>query len=110
MTYTDQLEEEWLRSLICEAERDLVFLWHITRGSFGGPTYAENELPSAIGRVSGSLIKSGCSVGFGDPDDKTWQPETDLANAEDPGAEIAARWVADPKEVEFLVFARRRSC
>jgi hypothetical protein len=110
MTYTDQLEQEWIRSLICEAERDLVFLWHITTASFGGPTYAEDELPLVIKRVSGALIKSGCRVGFGNPDNKTWQPEAHLINAEDPGAEIAARWLADPKQVEFLVFARRHGC
>lgn len=106
MTDTDRLEQEWITSLVCEAERDLVFLWHITTGKFGGPAYAGEELPLAIERVSGALIRSGCSVGFADPDE-AWQPDMDLLNAENPGAAIAARWLVDPKDVEFLVFARQ---
>jgi hypothetical protein len=110
MTDTDRLEQEWIRSLICEAERDLVFLWHITTGRFGGRAYTSEELPLVVARVATALIKSGCKVGFGDPDDVAWQGDTDLMNAENPGAAIAARWLADPKDVEFLLFARRRSC
>jgi hypothetical protein len=49
-------------------------------------------------------------MGFGDLDRDTWQPDADLLRAENPGAAIAARWLADPKDGEFLVFARRRSC
>lgn len=109
MTDTDRIEEEWIRSLIGEAERDLVFLWHITSGSFGGRTYANDELPLVLARVATALIESGCKVGFGNPDDKGWQA-IDVLNAENPGAEIAARWRVNPKDVEFLVFARRPNC
>lgn len=110
MTARDQLEQEWIKSLVCEAERDLVFLWHIATGSFGGRSCTSEELPLVIARVTTALIMSGCKVGFGDPDGQAWQPDTELLQAENPGGVIAARWLADPKGVEFLVFARRRSC
>ena len=109
MNKTDRLEQEWIRSLTCEAERDLVFLWHIAAKKFDGPAYPGEVLPLVIARVTTALIRSGCTVGFGDPDGKTWQPDADLLNAENPGAMIGARWLADPKDVEFMVFARRRS-
>ena len=108
MTDTDHIEEEWIRSLTDEAKRDLVFLWHITSGRFGGRTYTSGELPSVVARVADALINSGCKVGFGDPDDKEWQSDIAVLNAENPGAEIAARWLAEPKNVEFLVFACHR--
>jgi hypothetical protein len=110
MTDTDRIEEEWIRSLTDEAERDLVFLWHITSGRFGGRTYASDALSLIVARVSNALIDSGCKVGFGNPDDNGWQADADILNAETPGAEIAARWLVNPKDVELLVFARRRSC
>lgn len=110
MSETDRLEQEWIRSLIYEAERDLVFLWHIAAAKFDGPAYPSEVLPSVIARVTTAFIRSGCTVGFGDPDTKTWQTDADLLNAENLGTTIAARWLADPKDVEFLVFARRRSC
>jgi len=109
MNETDQLEQEWIRSLICEAERDLVFLWHVAAAKFGGPAYTSEVLPLVIERVTTALISSGCTVGFGDPDSKTWLADTDLFKAENPGAMIAARWLADPRDVEFMVFALRRS-
>jgi hypothetical protein len=107
MSDTNRLEQEWIRSLSCEAERDLVFLWHITAGKFGGRAYTSEELPLVIARVTTALIRSGCTVGFGDPDGGAWQAETALLNADNPGAVIAARWLVDPRDVEFLVFARR---
>lgn len=109
MSKTDRLEQEWIRSLVCEAERDLVFLWHIAAAKFGGPAYTSEVLPSVIARVTTALISSGCTVGFGDPDSETWRADTDLLNAENPGAMIASRWLADPRDVEFMAFAIRRS-
>jgi hypothetical protein len=109
MSETDRLEQEWIRSLICEAERDLVFLWHVAAAKFGGAAGTSEVLPSVIARVTTALIRAGCTVGFGDPDSKTWQADTDLLRAENPGAMIAARWLADPRDVEFMVFALRRS-
>lgn len=107
MSDRDRLEQEWIRSLICEAERDLVFLWHITAAKFDGRACTNEELPLVMARVTTALIKSGCTVGFGDPDGKTWQKDMDLLNAENPGAMIAARWLANPRDVEFMVFALR---
>ena len=109
MSETERLEQEWIRSLISEAERDLVFLWHIAAAKFNGPDYKSEVLPKVIARVTNALIRAGCTVGFGDPDSETWQADTDLLNAENPGAMIVARWLADPKDVEFMVFALRRS-
>ena len=109
MSETDRLEQEWIMSLICKAERDLVFFWHVTAAKFGGPAYTSEVLPLMIARVTTALISSGCTVGFGDPDTETWQADTDLLSAENPGAMIAARWFADPRDVEFMVFAIRRS-
>ena len=51
MSETDRLEQEWIRSLVCEAERDLVFLWHIVAAKFDGPTYPSEMLPLVIARV-----------------------------------------------------------
>ena len=108
MNETARLEQEWIRSLICEAERDLVFLWHVAAAKFGGPAYTSEMLPLAIERITTALISAGCTVGFGDPDSKTWQADTDLLKAENPGAMVAAKWLADPRAVEFMVFALRR--
>jgi len=94
-------------SLLSEAERDLVFLWNITTGSFGGRKYAEDELPAVVARVAGALIKSGCKVGYGDPDGSDWKPAIDVLSGGNPGVEIAARWVTAPGDYEFLVFAMR---
>lgn len=109
MTDADS-EEDWIRRLIEEAERDLVFLWHITTESFGGRRYVADELPLVIARVATALIESGCKVGFGDPDDGTWRAATDVLSTQDPGAEIAERWRAKPDSVEFLVFVHRLTC
>lgn len=108
MTETERVEQEWIRSIIFEAERDLVFLWYITGARLGGQKYGREELPAVLTRVTGALIGSGCRVGLGDPDGDDWQPATDLLEAENPGAAIAAKWLTTPHDVEFLVFARRR--
>ena len=109
MTDADS-EENWIRGLIKEAERDLVFLWNITTGSFGGRKYVADELLSVIERVANALIESGCKVGFGDPDDESWRAATDVLSTQNPGAEIAERWRTKPENVEFLVFALRLTC
>jgi hypothetical protein len=97
MTDAD-FEEDWIRSLIDEAKRDLVFLWHITRGNIGGRKYASDELPLLIARVATALIESGCKVGFGDPDGKSWRAATDMLSTQNPGAEIAERWRLNPDD------------
>jgi hypothetical protein len=107
MPYFESSEEKWIHALSDEAERDVIFLWHITGEKFGGPTYAKEELPMAIERITNALIVAGSTVGFGDPDKADWKEERDLLNAINPGAAIAARWVENSQESEFLVFARR---
>lgn len=108
MTHADS-EEEWFSWLIHEAERDLVFLWHITNGSFGGRRYVGDDRSLVVARAATALINAGCKVGSGDPDNKSWQDATDILGAENPGAEIAERWRVNPDNVEFLTFARRRT-
>jgi hypothetical protein len=100
-------EQEWISSLTAEAKRDIVFLWHITTASFGGPAYSKEELPMAIERVANALILAGSTVGFGDPDKADWKEEKDLLSTKNPGAAIAAQWVKDAEGCEFLVFAIR---
>ncbi|GJI89635.1 hypothetical protein [Duganella hordei] len=107
MPYFENSEKEWIHFLSDEAERDIIFLWHITGAKFGGPTYSEKELSMAIEPVTNALIVAGSTVGFGDPDKADWKEDRDLLNAKNPGAAIAARRVADSKESEFLAFARR---
>lgn len=107
MTSKDISEQEWISILAAEAERDLIFLWNITSGSFGGRKYAASELPSVVARVTAALFNENCQVGFGNPDSKEWQAATEVLRTADPGTEIATRWLAAPKEFEFLVFARR---
>lgn len=102
------IEEGWIADLVQEAERDLVFLWHIAGGHYGGSKYSALELPDALVRVTNELIARGCIVGFGNPDSSTWKPSADLLALENPGAAIAAGWFEDRQEYEFLVFAIRR--
>jgi hypothetical protein len=82
-------------------------MWNITNGSFGGPKFTREDLPAAIESVLQVLLKHGCKVGFGDPDQGKWNPIE-----QDPGhqcfaSQIASLWDANPKQYEFLVFAIR---
>jgi hypothetical protein len=102
------LEESWIADLLQESERDLIFLWHIAGGQYGGPKYSELELPGALERVTNELITRGCDVGFGDPGSSTWKPSAELLALENPGKAIAAGWFEDRHNYEFLVFSVRR--
>lgn len=102
------LEESWIADLLQEAERDVVFLWHIADCRYGGPKYSALELPGAVVRVTNELITRGCVVGFGDPDSSEWKPSDELLALENPGNAIAAGWFEDRHNYEFLVFAVRR--
>ena len=107
-TCLSQQEQAWVQRLANEARRDLVFLWHITGGRFGGPSYQASELPAALERVASGLIECGCLVGFGDPDSEGWQVPTELsASAENRGQRISDMWRQDPDGFQFLVFALR---
>ena len=97
---------DWVEALVCEARRDLVFLWHIEQGRIGGAGNMIDE--STVLMVIEALLERGCNVGFGDPDSLSWRippqlrgPSLQLAHA------IVALRQAQPSEYEFLVFAVR---
>ena len=78
---TAQQEQAWVQALANEARRDLVFLWHITEGRFGRPSYESSELHKLVERVASALVDYGCMVGFGDPDSVNWRVPSELAIA-----------------------------
>ena len=103
-------ERTWVGALADEARRDLVFLWHITGGSFGGPVYEASERPEALERVASALVHLGCIVGFGNPYTESWQVPIELeVKSESKGRRIAELWREDANAFEFLVFALRHS-
>lgn len=103
-------EEVWVEALVREAKRDLVFLWHITQGRFGGPVFSLTQVPAVLERVSSALIRRGCIVGYGDPDSPEWRVPTELEiEPANKGAVLGRLWATTPNEYEFLVFALRSS-
>lgn len=101
-------EDAWLDVLEREAQRDLVFLWHIAQSRFGGPSYPAAEVPFAVDRVSCALLERGCKLGFGDPDSPSWHVPVELSGTpQEQGALLAAAWQQNPEKWQFLVFARR---
>jgi len=103
-------ERTWVSALADEARRDLVFLWHIAEGRFGGPTYQASERTEALERVASALVLLGCIVGFGDPGTDRWQIPIELeVNSKSKGKRIAELWREDSNAFEFLVFALRDS-
>ena len=108
-TATSLDEEEWIRNLIRESERDLVFVWNITAGSFGGPSTASPNFVDARESAISALVAADCKVGFGDPDSDDWRvPEEILIGAKPDATKISRLLNAQPHEYEFLVFALRR--
>jgi hypothetical protein len=107
--FTPSAEEEWARNLVLEAARDLVFLWHITSGSFGGPSGSATKCLAAQENAISALLAADCKVGFGDPDSKDWRvPEEMLGDAKINASKILQLHTARPEEYRFLVFAVRR--
>ncbi len=108
MTHTPADIESWIEDLLEEASRDLVFLWNIQNGSFGGLRVAPDK--KTLERVIEGLVNGGCLVGFGDPSLPTWSvpPEIQVPR-ERLSAAIIEFWEANPKENEFMTFARRES-
>ena len=106
---TAQQEQAWVQALANEARRDLVFLWHITEGRFGRPSYESSELHKLVERVASALLDYDCIVGFGDPDSVNWRVPSELAIASaEKGKCIAHLWQSEPDAYQFLVFALRQ--
>ncbi len=106
MTHSPSQIEIWISELLDEAKRDLVFLWNIQRGSYGGLLVAPDK--KTLERVIEGLVRGGCLVGFGDPSFPTWNvpPELQVSRERLPAA-IVQLWEANPKENEFITFVRR---
>lgn len=106
MTHTPAHIESWIENLLEEASRDLVFLWNIQNGSFGGLRVAPDK--KTLERVIEGLVKGGCLIGFGDPSFSTWSVPLEIQVPREllPVA-IIQFWETNPKENEFIAFARR---
>lgn len=106
-------EEEWIRYLVLEAQRDLAFVFNITAGAFGGPKPPPPapEIPALLERISAALIAAGCVVGFGDLSTGTWTEAERLKGLSVerlPGA-IASYYAEEQDEADFLTFTIRPS-
>ena len=108
MTHTPAQIETWLTDLLNEAQRDLVFLWNILRGSLGGLGVAPDK--ETLEKVIEGLVTGGCVVGFGDPSFTSWTVPSELqVPRERLSAAVIQFWEANPKEHEFVTFALRES-
>jgi hypothetical protein len=110
MTSSAYDEAQWVQTLLAEAKRDLVFVFNIASGAFGGPrpAPAQGEVPGLLERVAAALLERGCIVGLGNPDTDDWVLPERLRVA--PGrlpATIASFYAECPDEARFLVFAHR---
>lgn len=102
------IEAAWVDSLLDEARRDLVFLWHIIQGRFGGRRVPVAELPSTLEQIVAALLEKGCSVGFGNPDSPEWTvPEALCLEPQEIPAAVVRLWSESPSDYEFLVFVSR---
>lgn len=102
--------EAWIDDLLAEARRDLVFIFNITNGGFGGPKPMppRHAIPALLERVCEGLLRGGCQVGFGDPDLDGWRVPDEICDAGMPTAErIVRMWSDDPGHYEFLTFSLR---
>jgi hypothetical protein len=102
------IEAAWVERVLDEARRDLIFLWHITRGKFGGPGTPASELPSSVERIVAALLKKGCTVGSGNPDSHEWTtPKALCLEPQEIPAAVVRLWTESPADYEFLVFVSR---
>jgi hypothetical protein len=103
-------QAKWEQALLAEAKRDLVFVFNIAAGAFGGPRPAptQAEVPALLQRVATSLLAEGCVVGFGNPSTTEFSVPKELQVVPERLAEGVARFYAiDPEKAKFLVFAHR---
>lgn len=103
-------EDEWIGNLVHEAARDLVFLWNITSGSFGGPSLS-GSIPMVLQKKAiTALLEVGCKVGFGNPDSPDWHvPHEIQSEGKTNATKIIAMLSSQPEDYKFLVFALRSS-
>ena len=100
----------WIANLIAEAQRDLVFMWHITSGSFSSTPMAAPPSNTEIDNAVSELVAVGAMVGFGDPDSSGFLVPQELLVSGKPSASKIAELRRDaPENYEFLVFAVRKS-
>ncbi len=103
-------QAKWEQALLAEAKRDLVFVFNIAAGAFGGPrpVPTQAEIPVLLHRIATTLLAEGCVVGFGDPSTKEFSVPAELEVVPERLAESVARFYAsDPEKAKFLVFAHR---
>ena len=100
----------WERALLAEARRDVVFVFNIVSGAFGGPkpAPAQDEQAALLERVAGVLLKGGCTVGFlTKGTDEPALPERLLVQRDHLAKEIARFYAENPEDVKFLAFLHR---
>jgi hypothetical protein len=106
MTHSPADVQEWVVALFAEARRDLVFLWNITNGSFGGGNVRPDD--ETLESVVSGLVTRGCTVGFGDPDSSSWRVPAELRVPNEQLPRQILRFLEENRaENEFLVFAVR---
>lgn len=104
-----QAQIDWTKGLLAEAERDLIFLWNITNGNYGGPKEIPTaDLPDVLECMVGELVAGGCVVGHGDPDACTWYiPEELVLEPGQMPKKIRELWLKNEEDYDWLVFAKR---
>lgn len=105
-------EAEWIQALLDEAGRDLVFVFNIADGMFGGPSPmpTQDQFLDLLKRISAALIEGGCVVGFGDPTEGNWEEVERLRVPREQVPHAIAVFYSDsPDEACFLTFTHRES-
>ncbi|OSZ71498.1 hypothetical protein CAP37_19960 [Hydrogenophaga sp. IBVHS1] len=90
--------------MLAESKRDLVFLFNIEAGDFGGPkNLPERDRLMQVERMIRALLNSGCVVGYGDPKKSTWSavPGLEVAHVDLPEAIMKLRRL-EPEQYKFL--------
>lgn len=106
MTHTSAQIERWVAELLHEAKRDLIFLWHICDGAFGGEEIAPDD--ETLETVLTRLVDAGCYVGYGDPSFPNWRvPEELKVSREQLAGEIVRLRLLLPEHGKFITFAIR---
>ena len=104
----DQLN--WEKALLLESKRDLVFVFNIAAGAFGGPKPppTRDEIPALLQRVASSLLAGGCVVGFGDSNTNEFSvPEQLQVPIEHLAESVVRFYVNDQENANFLAFSHR---